>query len=95
MLTLCVLLLPWLPVGQQITAVSGAETVVSSNRGMEEGGEALPPSPLHRPTNFPVSSCPEGPLQTGEWIEVVVFLLAVTIGGFCDVDPCPASAGLG
>lgn len=74
---------------------SGAETGVSSCWRVEEGGEALSPSPLHTPANFPASSCPEGPLQTGEQIEVVVFPLAVMIGGSCDVDPCPGSSGLG
>lgn len=32
--------------------------------------------------------------QAGEQREVAGFLLAVTAGGFCDVDPCPASSGL-
>jgi len=59
-----------------------------------EGGEALLPSPPRTPANFPVSSCPEGPLQTGEQIEVVVFPLAAIISGFCDVDLCPAISGL-
>lgn len=85
-LTFFLLLPPLLPAGQDVPARRGAET---GAWWVEERGEAFPSSP-----SFLCSPAWRAHIKQegrGRW---PWFPLAVTTGGFCDVDPRPASSGL-